>query len=212
MKYPKIKIFYNHLLDPFFIGYAKQHNSRGWNRWTPPTKEKILERVKERKKEWRKYEKQILVAICEITELEFERNVIDVNIISGCPRDTSLPLIISSHNPIEQFVNTLTHELIHKLFSDSFSLKKISKTFFQEMFPNETKTVQNHIMVHAILKYIYLDVLKDKNKLDKNLEKSKKHAINKNIPNDYARSWEIVEEKGYLNLIEDFRKKITLVS
>ncbi len=200
MKFPKIKIFYNRLIDPFFIGYNKQYSKGGWDKWTAPTKEKVLQKTKELREEWKQYEKEILTAVYKITELEFKRNIIDVHIVSGSPRNMSKPLIISAHEPTENFVNTMTHELIHKLFSDNIH-GKVYRNIFIDMFPKETTTTQSHVIVHAILKYIYLDVLKDENKLKENLIKSKKHSTN-----DYARAWEIVKKEGYLNLIEKFKK------
>ncbi len=198
MKFPEIKIFYSRLVDPFFIGYNKQYKKNGWDKWVAPSQEEILTKTKELRKLWKEKEVEILTAIYEVTGLQFRRNMIDVHIISGSPRDMSRPLIISSHKPKEDFIGTLTHELIHKLFSDN----KINKSFFTKMFPEETINTQNHIIVHAILKYLYIDILKNEEKLKNNLEKSKKH------PNsDYSKAWEIVEEKGYLNLIEKFKKK-----
>lgn len=196
MEFPKIKIFYNSLIDPFFIGYNKQYEKNGWNNWVAPNQKEVLKKTEELKALWQEKETEILTALYKITDLEFKRNIIDVHIISGSPRDMSRPLIISSHNPKEDFINTLTHELIHKLFSDN----KINKIFFAKMFPTETTTTQNHIITHAILKYIYLDVLKDKKKLKNNLEKSKKSS---NV--DYLKAWKIVEEQGYLNLIKKFK-------
>ncbi|MCK4918515.1 MAG: hypothetical protein KAS02_01900 [Candidatus Pacebacteria bacterium] len=201
MKLPEIKIFYSRLIDPFFVGYNKHYLNNDWDKWVPPTQEEILIKTKKLREEWGQYEEKILTAICNVTELKFKRNIIDVHIVSGSPRDMSNPLIISAHNSIENFINTLTHELIHKLFSDN----KINKNIFMNMFPSETKITQNHIMLHAILKHVYIDILKNESKLKDNLEKSRKHPNN-----DYLKAWEIVEEKGYLNLIEEFKKTTRL--
>jgi hypothetical protein len=203
MKFPEIKIFYSYLIDPFFIGYNKHYTRGGWDRWSPPTNDKILQKTTELREEWEKYEEKILTAIYKITNIEFKRNIIDVHIISGSPRNMSSPLIISSHNPTKDFINTLTHELIHKLFTDNVK-GKVYRNIFIDMFPNETKLTQNHIIVHAILKYIYLDILKDEKRFKDNIKKSERTP-------DYKKAWEIVEKEGYLNLIEKFKKNYPLV-
>ncbi|MBU4536465.1 hypothetical protein KJ603_00290 [Patescibacteria group bacterium] len=188
----------------FFVGHNKTYSKGGWDKWTPPTEEEVLRKTRELKEEWKKYEKEILTAICEITDLGFKKNVIDAHIVSGSPRDMSSPLIISAHNPTNSFVNTMTHELIHKLFTDNargIDRGKVYPNIFKDMFPNEKATTQSHIVVHAILKYVYLDVLKDKKRLEKDRNKSKNHSTN-----EYNRAWEIVEEQGYLNLIEKLKR------
>lgn len=203
MKFPEIKIFYNRLIDPFFIGYNKTYHKGGWDKWAAPTTEQVLLKTRELKKEWKKEETKILTAICEITELEFKRNLIDVHIVSGSPRNMSSPLIISAHNPTKEFINTITHELIHKLFTDN-AKEKVYPNIFKDMFSDEGVSTQSHIIVHAILKYVYLDVLKNEKMLKDNIKKSEKAG-------DYKKAWKIVEKEGYLNLIEKFKKNYPLV-
>lgn len=70
-------------------------------------------------------------------------------------------------------------------------------------FLNEPDSVKNHIIVHSLLKYIYLNVLKDESRLEKNILRSKNHKTN-----EYARAWKIVEQEGYKNLIEEFKNKL----
>lgn len=205
MKLPEIKIFYNGLIDPFFIAHNKHYEKNGWNKWVPPTKEEVLKKTEELRSLWKKDEETILTAMCDITNLNFKRNLIDVHIVSGSPRDISRPLIISAHNPKENFVASLTHELIHKLFSDNIE-NGVYKEIFKDLFSEETKTTQNHIILFAILKHIYLDVLKDKEKLKKLIEKSQNHTTD-----EYSRAWDILNKEGYQELIEKFKEKILSV-
>lgn len=200
---PKIRIKYNRFLDPIFTFYCKNNpelKERGWNDWIPPEKEKVLERVKNYKEEWAKYENVILSRMCEILGLDFKRNIIDVHIVSGNSRQFSNPIIIKSGFSPDEFVDVLTHELIHVLFQDNIDI--FPTKILDEMFLNESKTTKNHIITHAVLKFIYLDILRDFSRLERNILNSKKHSSS-----DYARAWEIVEEKGYLELIEDLKKR-----
>lgn len=198
VKIPKIIIEYNRFLDPIFISYVQSNPE--WKSYPVPQKEEVLGRVENYKKEWVKHEQEILRGLCNITDLEFNRDVIDIYIVSVNPRQFSNPVIIKSGFPPDEFVDTLTHELIHRLLV----LNKIKKEIMvNDKYLSESDTVKNHVIVHALLKYIYLDILKDKKRLEKNILRSKNHGTN-----EYARAWEIVKQEGYKNLIEEFKNKL----
>jgi hypothetical protein len=65
--------------------------------------------------------------------------------------------------------------------------------------------VRKHVIVHAILKHIYLDILAEPNRLKENMESCKKHKTN-----DYVRSWEITDELDYMEVIEMFKNKYAI--
>ena len=201
---PEIRIKYNRLIDPIFIFYCQNNpelKKSGWNDWVPPQKEGIDRRVENYKTEWVKYEEKILKGLIEITGLDFKNQIIDVHIVSGNPRQISNPLIIKSGFLPDEFVDVLTHELLHRLLT----INKIKKEIMvSEKYTEETVATQNHIIVHALLKYIYLDILKDDSRLRKNIEDSKKHSTN-----EYARAWDIVEKEGYMKLINEFKDKLS---
>lgn len=201
---PQIIIIYNRFLDPIFTFYCKNNlelKESGWNDWIPPTKKKVLERVNNYKIAWKRYEKKILNGLCNATGLNFRINVIYAHIVSGNPRQFSNPIVIKSSFEPDEFIDTLTHELIHILFSQNADILK--KDRLKEMFPNESDLTRSHVITHAILKYIYLDILKDEKRLKRNLIKSKLANTN-----DYTHAWEIVKEKNYLKLIEEHKSKI----
>ena len=203
MELPKIRIKYNRFLDPIFTFYCKNNpelKERGWNDWIPPEKEKILERVKNYKEEWTKYENIILSKICNLLSLNFKRNIIDAHIVSGNSRQFSDPIVIKSGFSPDEFVDVLTHELLHVLFQDNIDI--FPTKILDEMFPDESKTAKNHIITHAVLKFLYIDTLKESNRLERNILNSKKHSSS-----DYTRAWEIVEEKGYRELVADLKKR-----
>ncbi|KKQ21266.1 MAG: hypothetical protein US33_C0006G0016 [Parcubacteria group bacterium GW2011_GWC1_36_9] len=200
---PKIIIKYNRFLDPIFVFYCKNNpelQKRGWNDWMPPQKKEIANRIKNYRIEWAKQEDKILQGICKILDLDFKRNIIDVHIVSGNPRDFSEPLIMKGGYTPEDFVDTLSHELIHILLQDN--VEKIPITILSKMFPKESNLTKNHIITYATLKYIYLEIFKDESKLNKNIKKSLKSSLP-----DYSRAWKIVEEKGYGQLIIEFKNK-----
>jgi hypothetical protein len=203
-KLPKIIIKYGKLLDPIFIFYCKNNldlKARGWNDWMPPTQDDVFKKIEDYKKEWSKYEGKILKGICSVLNLKFKRSAIDVYIVSGNPRQLSSPIVIKSGFSPDEFVDSLTHELIHILFEDNG--RKVPISIWDEMFSGETSSVKSHVVVHSVLKYIYLDVLKDEKRLERNVGSSKKHNTN-----DYLRAWEIVEKEGYIEIIKKFKSKI----
>lgn len=199
MNLPKIRIKYNRFLDPVFKAYIKSNPK--WKDWIEPTEAEVKDRVKKYKEVWAKYGNKILEGICEALGLNFSQNIIDVHIVSGNDRQFSNPVVIKSGFKANEFIESLTHELIHRLFSDNIQNIVASKIFL-EMFPGENELVRNHIITHATLKFIYLDVLKDKEKLEENIERSSKSSFP-----EYSKAWETVEEKGYINLIKDFKEK-----
>ena len=201
-KLPRIIIKYSKVLDPIFIFYCQNNpdsKARGWNDWVPPTQEELFKRIENYKKEWSKYETKIVKGIYSVLNLKFKRDTIDVYIVSGNPRQLSSPIVIKSGFNPDEFVDSLTHELIHALFQDNG--REIPISIWDEMFPEETKSVKSHVVLHSVLKYIYLDILKDEKRLERNIENSKKHSTN-----DYSRAWEIVEERGYHELIAEFKR------
>ncbi len=199
---PEIIIKYNRFLDPIFIFYCQNNpdlKSRGWNDWSPPPIDEVLRKVDLYEKEWKKNEELILSSIVNITGLSFHRNAIEVHIVSGNPRQFSYPVVIKSGFQPSEFVDVLTHELIHRLLTVN-SLKWTD--IVDQEYLTENDLVKNHILLHAILKYIFLDVLKEPKKLDLNLERSRGHGLN-----DYTRAWEIVDKEGYKKIIERFKSR-----
>ncbi len=199
---PKVNIKYNRFLDPIFIFYCQnspETKNRGWHEWSPPSKEVLEKRIENYRSEWQKNETKILNAMCKSLGLNFKRNIIDVHIVSGNQRQFSHPLVIKSGFSPSDFVDVLTHELIHILLTDNTdnipTLKNLFPTYFAESY-----LTLNHILVQAVLKYIYLDILNEPKKLKANIASSKKHSTP-----DYSRAWEIVEKEGYLNIIHQFK-------
>ena len=198
MELPKIRIKYNRFLDPIFKTYIKSNPK--WKNWAEPTEVEVKERVKKYKEEWTKYEKKILEGICELLDLDFSQNIIDVHIVSGNDRQFSNPIVIKSGFKPDEFIESVSHELIHRLFSDN-DRGVVAGKILLEMFPDENELVRNHIITHSALKFIYLDILENKEMLEKNIERSSKSSLS-----EYKKAWDIVEERGYKELVVEFKK------
>ncbi len=201
MKYPQINIAYNRFLDPIFIEWIQSKPE--WKDWKSPTKEEVLNRIEVYKKEWRKYEKSILKGMCHALKLSFVQNIVDVHIVSGNPRAFSNPIVMKSGYAPEEFVNVLAHELIHRLLSNNS--ETIDMKVLVRLFPKEDSLTRGHVLIHAILKYIYLDILKQPNRLKMDLERS--HSAATKGVSAYQRAWEIVNAGDYIEFVHDFMKK-----
>ena len=196
--FPRILIRYNRFLDPIFIEYCKLQPK--WKDWVPPAKEVVLKRVDAYEESWKKEEEKILQGLYDVSGLGFQRNIIDIHIVSGNPRQFSNPIVIKSGYEQRDFVDTLTHELIHVLLTDN----RINKRYTVDpQYQEEPLTVKNHILLHAFLKAIFLDILGDSSRLDANLKRSQSHSTN-----EYSRAWDIVEKEGYKEIIARFRAAI----
>lgn len=201
---PKVIIKYGNFLDPILREYffLKPEN-KGKNLIEI---EDLFKNIENYKKEWKIYEEKILTGLLKLLPINFLHNAIDVYVVSYIsPGHTgfSHPLTIRGNLKVEEFVNVLIHEILHVFLTANSILPEISPSkIIKEMFPgeNDTKTI-NHIMINAILKYIHLDVLKDSSRL---LKDKKRDCRRK----EYKRAWDIVEEKGYKELINEFKKKI----
>ncbi|MFA6337029.1 MAG: hypothetical protein WCX23_03590 [Candidatus Paceibacterota bacterium] len=207
--YPIIRIKHGRFLDPVFEAYIKA-NPR-WTAWECPSKEKIKQSIELYKKAWKEKEEIIIKTMCEAMSLNFLQNIIDVYVVCGNDRQFSDPIVIKSSFSPEDFIDVLTHELTHKLMTDSVQCDKNEikmGKIFKEIFPKQQLAiVRNHILTYSLMHYIFLDVLKDKNWLRKTEEK----LINRSFP-EYREAWNTVKEIGYMKAIEMAKNKRILLS
>ena len=185
-KEPEIIIQYGRLIDPFLIFYCQNYpnaNKFGWDKWIPPTREQIDEKIALFKEEWRKYNMAKKISAC--LDMSFNRNVIDVYVVSGITRDCSHPLIMKSGLNPKEFVVALAHELIHRILT----INKIPRVVYDE---KESDTTNNHVIVYAVLKKI----------LDEELWNIAITSRSKHPSKEYARALELSEQIGPDKVIE----------
>jgi hypothetical protein len=194
--FPEIKIeFADRLYDSLSRDFYPFVEEKYGKKLSTP--DEIKERVKKYRESWKPREKQILQGIQESLQLQFLPYPITVHVVPF-PNSISTPLIISSGTGTDYFIDILTHELIHQLFSDNESKVEWYR-IPTEMYPEEKNgAVRIHIIVHAAHKHIYLNVLSEPKRLERDLEKSQKSPI-------YKKAWEIVERDGYKEIIEKFK-------
>lgn len=157
--------------------------------------------------EWKKYENKILPALVEVLDIEFYKPVIDVNLAPYFIPQSD-PLIIHFRAEPDEFVDILTHELTHVLLTDNnkYSTKanpddnRLNEGWEELFGKDHDFNTLVHIPVHAICKYIFLDVLKQPERLERELNKTGKKNMQA-----YVDSWAYVEKNGYKSIIEKLK-------
>lgn len=145
---------------------------------------------------WQPYEKQILQGLCDTLGLEFKPNIIDVY-VTPFFYAFSDPLVVGViFKTQEKLVQTLTHELAHRLLMDN-TTHDDSKTLdeWTELFGEHEKVTLVHIPVHAMLHKIFIDIVKRPEMLEEEVRKQKA----------YADSWDYVEKHGYETIIKKLK-------
>ena len=154
---------------------------------------------------WKPKEALIMNAMQDILGLEFKHNIIDVYIAPWFAAFSD-PVVIGIKSTPDKFIDTLTHELLHRLLTiDNTTLDLDEKgnsltVEWAKLFSKEYSwNTLIHIPVYAVLKSIYLDVLKDQKRLDRDIQNHQKHE-------DYKKAWEYVEAHDYKEIISQLKE------
>jgi hypothetical protein len=142
---------------------------------------------------WQSKEQRILSGLIKVLDVNFYLPVIDAT-IAPMVAAFSTPLTLNFKPKPDEFIDILTHELIHILISDN----KENISFYasvQSRWPDEESKVIAHIMVHALMEYVFRDVLDEVSRIERDII-----ACSSNPP--YAKAWKIVEEYGYRQVIK----------
>ncbi len=200
MSYPKVRIKDAWLLRE----NASKHLHELWGKGEPLADDEwIAKRVQSYQEAWKPLEDNIMTSMMDLLELEFRQNIIDVYIAPWF-NAFSDPMIIGVMQEPDAFVDTLTHEIIHRLLTDNTSIPYQQDTLrpkWQKMFGKDhTFTTLVHIPVHAVHKSIYLDTLNAPERLERD-----KDFYRKTKDKDYLLAWDYVEEHGYKKIIRQLK-------
>ena len=160
-------------------------------------------RVKEYRKAWQQYVKTIMEGMTDTLGLAFRQNIVDVYIAPWF-RAFSDPMVIGVMQEPDLFVDTLTHELIHRLLTDNTTIPHETMLLapWQKLFgKSHSFGTVVHIPVHAVHKAIYLDVLGQPERLERDIANNKKYEAT-----DYMAAWDYVEKHGYKEIIGKLKK------
>lgn len=171
--------------------------------WTPDepmaTLDEVDEWVEKYREAWSPYEEKLLSAACEKLGVQFYQNVIDVYI---APRFYAFsdPMVLGIKHEPNRFVELLAHELMHRLLTDNdkFSPDYDFLTERQKLFGAEhSKVTLAHIPVHAMLEYLFTDILNEPERVENDLAE-----LRKNGSDEYLKAWDYVRNEGYETIIE----------
>ena len=184
--------------------HASKHLHELWGKDKKLADDKWMEkRVADYQKAWKPVEQKILMGMTEKLGLSFRQNIIDVNIAPWF-NAFSDPMVIGVMQEPDVFVDTLTHELLHRLLTDNTAIphETLLLSEWQKLFgKNHTFGTVVHIPVHAVHKAIYLDVLKDPKRLERDIANNKQYEAT-----DYIAAWDYVEKHDYKEIIEKLKK------
>lgn len=149
---------------------------------------------------WQPHEHIIMAGMCKTLGLRFRQNLIDVYIAPWF-HAFSDPLVVGVKYEPDIFIDILTHELLHRLLTDNTTVPydiDLSEEWGTLFGTRHTPRTLAHIPVHAAHTAIYLDVLQEPQRLQRN--------IARNPSQDYIRAWNYVDQHGYRTIIEQLRE------
>lgn len=147
---------------------------------------------------WKKYDKRILKEIEKVAGVPWRESHIYIYTTAGVGW-FSEPLTLSITKDIDFIFHTLTHELIHRILNENENWPKLEKGYNKLIkdFNEEELVTSGHVPIHAIHKHIYL-------KLFSQRELKKEIRFMKKNDDLYYRSWQIVENEGFENIIRKY--------
>lgn len=188
---PKIIFKYSRIYDQNWKEWIKYYRHRDR---TYPSSQKVQAFIKKVEKLWRKNEKKVLKEISKITGLKWKEQTIVCYVVGNCAVFSD-PLTLRVYKNPDYFIDALIHELIH--YGDSSKTTKVSKYFNQKYRKESSRTIA-HILVNAFHWHIFLKFYGEKR-----LQRWIKFL---SVMPFLKRSWEIIQEEGYQNIIDEFKK------
>lgn len=195
---PEIRIRHSRLMtraiSPILLAHARGPEAK------MPENKYFIQRLKDYQDAWEPLEQPVVSSMMEVLGLSFYLPVIDATVAPMVPA-FSTPLTLNYRREPDEFVDMLTHELVHILLSDN--REKISfDELSQHNWPAEDQKTRAHILVHAVLEHVYVETLKQPYRLSRDI------ASNQQNP-PYRRAWEIVAQQGCDTIINQMHQYIT---
>jgi hypothetical protein len=164
-----------------------------------PSMNKISNYIAKIEPIWRKKEKTILKTISEISGLKWTEKAVICYVI-GFGRCFSDPLTVRLYENKDDFIDTLTHEMIHQMHIQNIKKSLKWKKYLQGKYNNESIITRNHIFLHSVHYHLYLKLF-NKKRLNRDINFCKKVRVE-----DYVRSWQIVQKETPEAIIKKFKE------
>jgi hypothetical protein len=187
---------------------VSKHLHELWGKGQPLADDEWMEqRVAAYTAAWQPFETKIMDGLHELTGLRFRQNIVDVYLAPWF-NAMSDPLIIGVMREPDEFIDVLTHELIHRLLTDNAALpfETLLVPRWEALFgPDHSFHALIHIPVHALHQAVYLDILDAPHRLERDKTRDREtHSA------DYVAAWEYVGTQGYKEIImklkEDYQR------
>jgi len=198
-RHPEIAIGYGFQLESIFKKLFESGKKKEDE--TFPTAKDFWSRYGRLPAAWRAVERDVLDAMCDALDLEFRQPAIEAY-MAYTGHSLSNPMIVGvRYANDDRFIDQLTQELARRLLNDNTRRIPTAK-ILKEMFPDAamSNATRSAILVHAVQELILREVLEAPTRVEKHVESARTYP-------DYAASWEIVLERGYRPLLEDFKAK-----
>ena len=166
-----------------------------------PSPKQILNYIEKMRRLWDREGNEILEELTRITGLKWNVKSIDCYVVGRCiPFSDPLTLPVYSRS-LDDFVDTLIHELIHQCFTEDGNSKRLKKVrdYFDRKYKGESHLTRIHIPLHAVHSHIYLTFFSEK-RLKRDIQ-----CINSP---DYQKSWYIVQAEGYQNILRELTERM----
>ncbi len=147
---------------------------------------------------WKPREKEIVTGMCALFDLVFYKSVIDVYLSPWVPT-ISAPILVTLRSTPDEFIDVLTHELLHVLITDNTTYpQEVLGARLEQLYPDFDWVARNHILVYAGLKHIYLNVMQEPKRLDRDIISCQIHPA-------HTAAWNYVDRHSYLAVIDRFK-------
>ena len=192
---PKLEFRYSRVYDDRFRKNFESKNEKY------PSIKKIIAYKRGIEKIWKKEGNKILLEISKVSGLKWKEEKIICYVI-GKGRSFSDPLTIRIYSKLNEFVDTLIHELIHQIQTQNYDNKKFNKIkkwfdYIDIEYKNESRLTKNHILLDDILSEIIENLYSNK-RLSKIIKNDSKFP-------DYKRAWKIVKDENAQNIMKKFK-------
>lgn len=164
-------------------------------------------KAKQYRNAWAEYEMTLLQGMTEALGVSFYRPVIDVTLAPYFGHK-STPLIINFRPNPDRFVDVLTHELLHVLQTDNNKHQSNGPhatlyvmTEWRKLFGHHDRMTLVHIPLHALHKYLYLDILKAPERLERDLASIEASPSGES----YVKAWHYVNAHDYMEIVNELR-------
>jgi len=193
----KINFIYSSIYDWHFRNVWKLRKKKG----SYPSSERVIKFLKKAQRYWLKYEKAILAEIAKVSSLKWREKEVKVYIV-GKAIPFSSPLTVRVERSLNDFVDTLTHELIHQIFIQNEKRLRRVWPYFSKKYGLKSYRALGHTPLYAIHEHIYRKLFSVRR-----LRKDQEEALTYHL-SGYIQAWETVKKEGYQKLIKEFRVKL----